>query len=185
MKRPSLHWSGYKCCATSSYFSPRNFLGHPSEQSRHAAMSRIYISYFLIYLLALVLSPKQKMPATSCWPEIPDQELVSRLIYEEKETIYPWGRCKQQRVVSKSDFGRHIPGAQIVGIEGYTCNHTAHFSSCCFGDDSCVEGGLCFGNLGFMYRRSCTDPAFQDSSCLYACIGCEWTKVQRWEHRGI
>ena len=83
------------------------------------------------------------------------------------------GRVVGNRVVSKSDFGRHIPGAQIVGIEGYACNHTAHFSSCCFGDDSCVEGGLCFRNFGFMYRRSCTDPAFQDSSCPYACIGCE------------
>ena len=57
------------------------------------------------------------------------------------------GRVVGNRVVSKSDFSRHIPGAQSVGIEEYACNHTAHFSSCCFGDDSYVLGilGLCIG----------------------------------------
>ena len=42
----------------------------------------------------------------------------------------------------------YIPDAQIVGTEGYTCNHTTHFGSCCFGNDSCVEGGYVLEILG-------------------------------------
>jgi hypothetical protein len=76
----------------------------------------------------------------------------------------------------------YFPDAQTVDVNGYACNLTAQFSSCCSRNDSCVAGGLCFGNFGFLYRQSCTDPTFKDPSCPQACVNCEYnsSKTARW-----
>ena len=54
------------------------------------------------------------------------------------------------------------------------CNPTAEgvHSACCAVDDLCSKTGYCFGNAGFLYRGSCTDPTWASEQCCPACRDC-------------
>jgi hypothetical protein len=40
------------------------------------------------------------------------------------------------------------------------CNPTASQSSCCLEGEACLQNGLCYGAIGFMYRGACAGFAF-------------------------
>jgi hypothetical protein len=44
-------------------------------------------------------------------------------------------------------------GQQATGY--VVCNPTASQSSCCLEGEACLQDGLCYGAIGFMYRGAC------------------------------
>ncbi|KAI9837884.1 MAG: hypothetical protein M1838_004720 [Thelocarpon superellum] len=70
------------------------------------------------------------------------------------------------------------PSLITVATDHYPCNKTSTFSACCqgfsFDSDTCIQGGLCVGGQGYIYRGACTDPTFKDPSCAKSC-----TEVQQ------
>ena len=44
-------------------------------------------------------------------------------------------------------------GQQAAGYA--VCDPTASQSSCCFEGEACLQDGLCYGAIGFMYRGAC------------------------------
>src|SRR4051794_14141968 len=44
-------------------------------------------------------------------------------------------------------------GQQATGY--VVCNPTASQTSCCLEGEACLQNGLCYGAIGFMYRGAC------------------------------
>ena len=55
-------------------------------------------------------------------------------------------------------------GSPDVAIK--PCDSSADVSTCCRSTDSCLSNNLCFSTgLNVVYRRGCTDPTWNSSSC--------------------
>ncbi len=50
------------------------------------------------------------------------------------------------------------------------CNPTASQSSCCREGEACLQNGLCYGAIGFMYRGACAGFVFISHCSLLCCL---------------
>jgi hypothetical protein len=63
---------------------------------------------------------------------------------------------------------RLTTGASTVP-EFVPCDPSARQSACCAVGESCVGEGLCYSDMGTIYRGGCTDKTWADKACSPFC----------------